>query len=65
MIGGIHEPTDREVSGPQCPQCGAFGCGCEPDCDPRSWAERCKDEAMEDRRDAEAHDAAQKEKGQQ
>jgi hypothetical protein len=54
----IHDPnmprfSDRGCEGPQCPSCGAYGCTCDPDDDPRSWRERMEEEIGEHEHDLE------------
>jgi hypothetical protein len=55
VIGGLSEPSDRELSGPRCPECGGFECDCETD-DPRTYEEKCRDEAGEDKMDMERNE---------
>lgn len=39
--------AERDISGTPCPQCGACGCECEDDNDPRSFEERVEEERQE------------------
>lgn len=45
--------TDRDIDGPQCPQCGEHGCECDDDGDPRTWRERIDEEKGEHEADLE------------